>query len=131
MKKFFSMLAFAVIMFVATTVTYAAPNVTVQFTGVTFDSVNKTLTLYSTLTNSGDQDAEVDALNLAYLKLANGDTGEILFDGENVSLTIEPCLVKAGSSVEEVVWFLQTDYLPDHKGNTTIDWNGKISYVVR
>lgn len=125
------MLAFAAIMFVTTTVANAAPNVTVGFTGVDFDSANKSLMFYTTLTNSGDQDAEVDALNLAYLKLANGDTGEILFDGENVSMTIEPCLVKAGSSVEEVVWVLQTDYLPDHNGKTTIDWNGKISYVIR
>ena len=131
MKKFFSMLAFAVIMFVATTVTHATPNVTVEFTSVDFDSPNKTITLVTRLTNSGDQDAEVDALNLAHFRLAASDTGEILFEGENVSMTIAPCLVPAGSYVEDVVWVLQTDYLPEFKGEVTIDWNGKISYAIR
>ena len=131
MKKFLSLLAFALIMFAATTVTHAAPNVTVEFTNVAFDSDNKIIILVTRLTNSGDQDAEVDALNLAHLKLANADTGEVLFEGENVALTIEPCLVKAGSSVEDVVWLLQTDYLPAYDGNTTIDWRGEISYTVR
>ena len=131
MKKFFSMLVFAAIMFVATAVTHAVPNVTVEFTGVAFDSPSSTITLVTRLTNSGDQDAEVDALNLAHLRLVGEETGEVLFESENVSLTIEPCLVKAGSSVEEVVWLLQTDYLPTYNGTMTIDWDGKISYTVR
>ena len=131
MKKFLSLLSFAVIMFVATTVTHATPNVTVEFTSVAFDSPNKTITLVTRLTNSGDQNAEVEALNLAHLRLAASDTGEILFEGENVSMTIAPCLVPAGSYVEDVVWVLQTDYLPEYNGQMTIDWNGEISYTVR
>ena len=131
MKKFLSLLAFAAIMFVTTTVANAAPNVTVGFTGVDFDSANKSLMFYTTLTNSGDQDAEVYTLELEHLKLTNEDTGEIIFESENFTLTTEPCLVKAGSFVENVVWVLQTDYLPDYKGNATIDWNGKITYNIR
>ena len=97
----------------------------VQLIATSFNADDKTIKLFTRLTNSGDRDVEVHALKLDYLKLFTAD-GQSLFHGENITLTIEPCLIPAGTYVENVVWLLSTNYVPAHNAPTVSDWNGEI-----
>ena len=97
-----------------------------QLIATSFDAADKTIRLFTRLTNTGDRDVEIHALKLAYLKIFTADDGHLLFHGENVTLTIEPCLIPAGTYVEDVVWLLRTNYVPAHDAPTISDWRGEI-----
>ena len=106
------------------------PKIDVELVATLFDVADKTIKLFTRLTNSGDRDVEVDTLNLSYLKIFAAD-GQLLFHGEKVTLTIAPCLVPAGTYVENVVWILRTNYVPVHDAPTISDWRGEILCTVR
>ena len=107
------------------------PKIDIDLTATSFDAVDKTIKLFTRLTNSSDCDVEVHTLKLAYLKIFASDAKGLLFHGENITLTIEPCLVPADTYVEDVLWVLRTNYVPVHDAPTISDWRGEILCNVR
>lgn len=101
------------------------PKIDVKLVATSFNVADKTIKLYTRLTNSGDRDIEVDTLYLDYLKLFAAD-GQPLFHGKNITLKIEPCLIPTGTYVENVVWLLRTNYVPAHDSPTISTWRGEI-----
>ena len=97
-----------------------------QLIATFFDVADKTIELYTRLTNTGNRDVEVHALKLVYLKIFAADAKRLLFHGENITLTITPCLIPAGTYVENVVWLLRTNYVPAHDSPTISTWLGEI-----
>ena len=105
---------------------YINRRIDVQLIATFFNVADKTIELYTRLTNTGNRDVEVHALKLVYLKIFAADVKRLLFHGENITLTIEPCLIPAGTYVEDVVWRLRTNYVPAHNAPTTSTWRGEI-----
>ena len=101
-----------------------------KLVATSFNAADKTIKLYTQLTNSGDRDVEVHTLKLVYLKIFAAD-GRPLFHGEKITLKIEPCLIPTGTYVENVVWLLRTNYVPVHDAPTISDWRGEILCTVR
>lgn len=130
MKKFFSLLSFMVIMFVSATVANADPVIRLEITGVDFNPPNGTLTLYTTLTNVGDKDAEVHTLNVDKLTISAGDgSNQVLFSAENFTLKIPPCYLKAGGQSVNVEWVMQAQ-LPEYSGEVHSDMNGEVVFNI-
>lgn len=106
------------------------PKIDVKLIATSFDVADKTIKLYTRLTNLGERDVEVHTLKLAYLKIFAAD-GRPLFHGKNITLKIEPCLIPTGTYVENVVWLLRTNYVPVCDAPTISDWRGEILCTVR
>ena len=107
------------------------PKIDVKLVATSFDVADKTIKLYTRLTNLGESDVEVHTLNLAYLKIFAADAKRLLFPGKNITLKIEPCLIPTGTYVENVVWLLRTNYVPVYDAPTISDWRGEILCTVR
>ena len=102
------------------------PKINIEIIATSFDSDNKTIRLYTRLTNTGDRDTEVHTLKLDYLKIFAAENGQLLFDGKKITLTIEPCLVLIGTYVEDVIWVLRADYVPNYNATTISYWSGEL-----
>lgn len=127
MKKILSLMMFAAILFVASA-TQAAPYVQVTITDAKVDRQDNTFHLFTTLTNTGDQDAQVYQMNIRYFRILD-ENGNILVDFQNVEAKIEPCYVHAGYHVDNVEWVIPLNNdVPYYKGNTQVSWDGYIKY---
>jgi len=102
------------------------PKINIELIATSFDSVNKTIKLYTRLTNTGDRDAAVHTLKLDYLKIFAAKNDQLLFVGKKITLTIEPCLVLIGTYVEDVIWVLRADYVPTYNAPTISYWSGEL-----
>ena len=128
MKKILSLMTlmtFMAILFVASD-THAAPYLKLQITNMKLNRMDDTLHLFTTLTNVGDQDAEVYQLKFKSLKFID-ENGNALVDFQDIDAIIKPCYVQAGCHVNNVEWILDfPNGVPNYKGKTKFHYDDAI-----
>lgn len=115
-------------------VTQASPYIEGKITNMRFNREDRTFRLYTTLTNVGDQDANVYQLNVNEFVMVDAN-GNPLMWFKNAKLVREACYVKAGYHVDNVEWVISVDmvnfsnnFSPDYRGKTQIRWDADVKY---
>ena len=121
MKKFLSMMLFAMIMLVASTVAHADPYIQAEITSIDFRPGSNQIVLYVTLYNTGDTNAELTALEVHYLKIY-ADNGNLLWSGSLNFNNPSNCYLQAGYHISNVPFTIVNTNSPYYNGRTTYNW---------
>lgn len=122
MKKFLSMLSFAMIMFVASTVAHADPYIQAEITSIDFRPGSNQIVLYMTLYNTGDRRAEVTALHVHSLNIYDTNGNLLWSDSVNFN-NPSNCYIEAGYHISNVPFTIIQTRAPAYYGRTTYNWN--------
>lgn len=121
MKKFFSMLTFAAIMFVATAVANAAGYIEAEISTIDFHPENGTIQLGITLYNTGDRPANVTALNIHELYIYD-TAGNLLWSDSVNFTTVRNCYIDPGYHIANAQFTITNTTPPAYYQRTTYNW---------